>query len=85
MIHPNRAGIALGAVLGAWHLLWAAVVALGYAPALLNFVLRLHFLQISYKVFAFNAVTALTLVVATAIMGYAMGYVFALIWNKIRE
>ena len=38
MVNSIKLGIAFGALLGGAHLLWALLVALGWAQSLMNFV-----------------------------------------------
>ena len=80
-INPFKAGIAVGSVIGLWHLMWVTLVAIGWAKPVMDFVLRLHFIQIQYEMAPFAAGTALLLVVLTFSVGAAFGALFALGWN----
>jgi len=80
-INPIKAALSVGSVIGLYHLLWVGLVATGVAGAILDFVLRLHFLEISYQLAPFEVVTAATLVVLTFALGAAFGLVFAIVWN----
>jgi hypothetical protein len=80
-IHPLKAGIAVGAVIGLWHLVWVTLVAIGWARPVMDFVLRLHFIQLQYQLAPFAAGTAATLVAITFAVGLLFGLVFALVWN----
>ena len=82
-ISPKNAGLALGAVLGLFHAVWSALVALDYAQTLIDFIFRMHFISPVYSIEAFDITTAVILVVITGVIGYVLGYVFALIWNKL--
>ena len=84
-ISPNKAGLALGTIIGAWHLLWALLVALHGAQALIDFIFWLHFIKPVYVVEDFALARALILVAVTAAIGYALGYCFALVWNRIHR
>lgn len=81
----HKAGLALGGLLGIWHLLWALLVAVGLAQPLLDFMLDLHFLRNPYVVEPFRIGTAALLVIVTAVVGYAFGWVFASIWNRLQK
>jgi hypothetical protein len=37
-INPNKAGLALAALMAAWHLAWSVLVALGLAQPLIDFI-----------------------------------------------
>lgn len=80
---PVRAGLVVGAFLGLWHAGWSAFVAGGIAKALIDFILRLHFLHLSVDVMPFNLATAVTLVAITSAVGFVIGLVFALVWNAV--
>ncbi|GAA4752742.1 hypothetical protein GCM10023264_19650 [Sphingomonas daechungensis] len=80
-INPTKAGLSVGAVLALWHSMWVAMVAAGWAKAFMNFVLRLHFIQLDYDLAPFAFETAATLVAITFAAGFLFGSVFALIWN----
>ena len=66
-------------------LLWALLVLLGWAQPLMDFVFWAHMINPVYVVKAFDPKAAATLVVITFIMGYAFGFVGALLWNKLHR
>lgn len=76
-----KSGMALGIVVGLWHLTWATLVAFGAAKPVLDYVLKLHFFEFSYALAPFNVTTAITLVAVTAGIGFLVGAIFAVIWN----
>ena len=80
---PGKTALAFGLVLGIWHLCWSALVATGIAKAVLDFVLRLHFLEFDYRLAAFSLPTAAMLVTLTAALGAAFGLLLALMWNWV--
>lgn len=84
-INANRAGIALGAIMGLWHVSWSALVALGWAQAVIDFVLWMHFIKPIYVIEPFNLSTAAILAAVTAAIGYVMGLVFGWVWNALHS
>jgi hypothetical protein len=80
-LSPTKAGTAVGAVFGLWHLMWVGLVAGGWAKPVMDFVLRLHFIDIQYALAPFALATATMLVVITFAIGFLIGAVFSLIWN----
>lgn len=80
-LSPLGCGLSAGIVIGLWHFAWAALVASGYAQPLLDFVLRLHFLEFKYALAPFAVSTAAMLVALTFAVGFLFGLVFAVVWN----
>ena len=84
-IDPFKAGMVLGALMGCWHFLWGVLVAVGAAQTLIDFVLWMHFIKPIYVVAPFNFWTAAVLIVATTIVGFALAFVFGLLWNRLHR
>lgn len=84
-VNANKAGLVLGTLIGGWHFLWALLVGVGWAQAVLNFVFWIHFLSHPYVVQPFRPIVALLLVVITTAIGYAVGYIVAVVWNWIHR
>jgi len=82
-LNPHRVGMVLGGLYGLWHLTWSLLVLLGLAKPFLDFILSLHFLQVTYAVAPFIALKALGLIVVTSALGYFLGYVLAWLWNRV--
>ncbi len=82
-LSEHQAGIALGAFMGLMHAGWALVVYLGFAQTWLDFIFGLHFLNNPIVVGSFDVQKAVMLVVVTAGVGYAVGFVFAKVWNLV--
>ena len=84
-IQPVRTGLALGTLIGLWHLSWSILVAFGWAQPFIDFVFWMHFLKPIYIVQSFQFATAAVLIVVTALLGFVVGLVFALVWNWMEK
>jgi hypothetical protein len=84
-IGVNRTGLALAVVLGSMHLVWAILVAAGVAQAVSDFIFWLHFIKPVYIIEPFEPLRALALVMLSGCIGYFMGAVFALLWNRLHR
>jgi hypothetical protein len=84
-MNANKVGLVLGALFGGGHLLWSVLVLLGWGQPLINFVMWAHMIQLPYVVGPFDVTASLTLIVLTAVMGYVLGYIVALVWNKVHR
>lgn len=82
-LNQNQTGLILGTVAGLFHLLWAVAVALGIAQSILDLIYALHFLNNPFTVTSFSFTNAILLVIVASMVGYAVGWVFALVWNKV--
>jgi hypothetical protein len=80
-INPMKAGLSVGFVIGLWHLIWVTLVAAGWAKPLMDFILKLHFIHLTYELAPFAVGTAVMLVAITFAIGFIFGSVFALVWN----
>ena len=84
-INPNRAALIIAILLGSWHLVWSLLVAVGWAQPLIDFIFWIHFIQPVYVIERFNVGIALLLISITAGIGYAVGWIFAVLWNKLHR
>jgi hypothetical protein len=84
-IDPVRTGLALGALIGLWHLSWSILVAFGLAQPIIDIVFWMHFLKPPYVVQPFNFATAAILLVVTLSLGFVIGSIFAVLWNWIHK
>lgn len=65
--------------------MWAILVALGIAKPIMDWVLSLHMISLAYTVGPFDVISALMLVVFTAIVGYALGYLIGMFFPHCRD
>ena len=84
-IHPLKAGLAFGLILGGFHLFWAILVALSFAQAVIDFIFWLHFVKPVYVIEPFSLGIAAGLVAMTFCCGFVGAYVFSLIWNRLHS
>jgi len=84
-ISPFRTGAALGLFAGFGHLAWSSLVAAGWAQSVLGFILWIHFLEVPVRLQPFDATLAATLILVTGALGFAAGWLFAVIWNWLQQ
>jgi hypothetical protein len=82
-IDPFGAGLTLGLLLGSIHAGWAALVASGVAPWVMNVVFRLHFIRPPFEIDGFDLAVAAFLVLMTTFAGLALGWAYAMVWNGL--
>ena len=85
MLSTQKTGLALGLFFAIMHAAWQALVWVGSAQTYLNWILQQHSLKMGVTVAAFNATAAITLVIVSFATGYVFGWVFALVWNRVRK
>jgi hypothetical protein len=78
-------GLAVGGFLGIWHLVWSLLVLAGLAQPLMDFVFKLHMMDLSFTVLPFSLSMAIGLIVVTSLFGYILGYVLGLIWDMVQK
>ncbi|TSC85602.1 MAG: Uncharacterized protein G01um10148_988 [Parcubacteria group bacterium Gr01-1014_8] len=86
-MHTNasKAGQVGAIFLGGVHVLWSALVLLGWAQPLVNFSMWAHMVEkgITIKPFEFGA--AITVIIVASCVGYCVGYALSTIWNKVHR
>ena len=80
-LSPTKTALAVGVFLGSWHLIWSLLVALNWGQPLYDFILWAHMIHLKLTIGPFVLSAATVLVVVTFLIGCAIGYVFAVIWN----
>lgn len=84
-MNQQKTALTLGAFAGVVHIFWSLLVALGFAQNLTDWIYWLHFANNPLRIRQFDIGTALMLVVVTSLVGYAVGFVFATVWNEVHK
>lgn len=84
-INKNALGLALGILAAAGHLVWLILIGVGVAKPVIDWILALHHLEISYALSPINAVNAVLLVMVTFVVGYVLGWIFAALLNALKK
>lgn len=79
--NKNRVGLSLGIFFVIIHGLWIIIVGAGWAQDLINWMLRLHFVENPHTLLPFNIVTGIIGLITAFIMGYITGWIFVYIYN----
>jgi hypothetical protein len=80
-INKNSAGLAVGVFFSLAHLGWTILVALKLAKPLMDWILHLHMMELSYTIQPFALGTAVLLVIVTFVVGFVLGWVITALWN----
>ncbi|HLJ52176.1 MAG TPA: hypothetical protein VKT24_02250 [Rhizomicrobium sp.] len=85
MANPVRIGFVFGLFLALFHTCWAALVALGWAQKLIDFIFWIHFIAPPYHIEAFDIARACILVAVTFIVGFVIGTLGGVLWNALHR
>ena len=80
-LNPTKTGLALGMFAGGVHVLWLALILLGWAKPLINFILWAHLLFVPFAIKPFDSTAAATLIIVTTIVGFIVGNILARLFN----
>ncbi len=83
--NTNKVGLVFAALFGGVHAVWSILVFLGWGQALVDFILWAHMIQVSYIVGPFDVIASATLIVVTAAIGYVVGSIASVVWNKVHQ
>ena len=84
-MNKNKVGLVLGLFIGLWHVAWSVLIAFGLAQPLLDFIYKIHSLNVPVTVMPFDLGHSVGLIIITFLVGYLVGYVFATIWNRVHK
>jgi len=80
-----KTAMTVGLFFSGVHVVWSLLVILNWGQPLLNFIFWAHMIENPYIVTGFDLTRSLTLIVVTFAVGFVLGKVFALIWNKMHK
>ena len=80
--NPILLGITFGLLLAVFHACWAALLALGWAQSLMNFIFWAHFISPPWHIEAFAWGRACLLIGITFASGLIIGAVGGWLWNR---
>ena len=80
-VNRNQLGLTVGTFFALCHAIWVVFVGVGFAKPLIDWIIPLHFIDMSYSITVFSLGSAVTLVILAFLGGYISGWVLAGIWN----
>lgn len=83
-VSVHGAGLALGFLLGGTHLLWALLVASGFAQGIIDLLFWLHFIRPAWQIDSFELGRAAGLVALTGAIGYVLGAALSILWKQFQ-
>ncbi len=84
-MNKNKVALVLGSFVGLLHFVWGIAIAFGFAQSWLDFVYKMHSLNNPFTVMPFDLMRTIGLIIITFFVGYVVGYVFAVLWNKFHK
>ena len=83
-LNPTVTGLVVGAMMGGMHLFWSLLVAAGWGQPIMNFIFWMYFIQPIELIEPFESMRGISLVIATSIIGFMLGWAAARLWNRLR-
>ncbi len=82
-LSTTMTGLVIGAMMGGMHLFWSFLVAAGWGQPIMNFIFWMYFIKPIDLVEPFESTRAISLVIATSIIGFVLGWAAARLWNRL--
>jgi len=83
-ISVKNAALSVGIFAAVLHFIGVILIVLTNGQ-LLNWKLSLHFIFIDFTMLSFNWLTFVLGIILAFVIGYVVGGLFALIWNKVQK
>lgn len=76
-----KIGLALGGLFALCHAVWAIAIAISQAgmQKLVDWIMKLHSMQMTVTIIPFDLVNSLILVVVTFVVGFVIGWLFSML------
>jgi len=84
-LKPISVAIYTGFFVATLHLIWSLMVAFGVGQTYLDWILGLHFVKNPFIVVPFSLSVMIILLVVTFVVGFILGWVGTVCWNKITK
>ena len=84
-MNPKKVALVGAVMLGGWHILWSLLVLVGWAQPLVDFSMWAHMVHTAVIIGPFEVGAAVTVIVVASLVGYAVGYIVATVWNKVHR
>lgn len=85
MIQAPKLGLVVGSVAAAWHIVWSVLAAADLAQPLIDWMQKLHFMEPSMVLNAFDPGKAIVLIVIAFLIGYVTGWFAGTVWNTVAK
>ena len=82
-LSTTTTGLVIGAMMGGMHLLWSLLVGAGWGQPVMNFIFWVYFIKPIELIEPFESLRAISLVLATSIIGFVLGWAAARLWNRL--
>lgn len=82
-LDKNKLGLTLGIFGAILHAIWSLLVAItpSGVQRFLDWLVTLHSMSMPVAIMPFNLMNAVLLVIAVFVIWYALGWIFAAVWN----
>jgi len=82
-LKPMAVAVYTGLFVATLHFIWSLMIALGVGQVYLDWILGLHFIENPFVVMPFSLGTMIILLVFTFVIGFILGWVGTVCWNKM--
>lgn len=84
-MNKNKTGLSLGVFGVIIHFVWSLLVMLGWGQGVHDFVMGLHGIQAPIIINKIGFIDMLWLLAIVFVAWYAIGWIFASVWNRVNR